>query len=181
MTKTFRSWMTAMVMAGGLIGAAQTTFADQQINRPAVFRVRSSHPTITPLIATGIDQSPTFRGIVETINASDGIVYVEEGRCGGGVHACLKGVTVSGSNRIVLVWIELRRGDHDLIATIGHELRHTIEVLSNPGVTTSAAMYIFYRREGLGRPAGTFETAAAIEAGDAVHAELRQEALRRAR
>ena len=56
---------------------------------------------------------------------------------------------------------------------VAHELRHALEVLSDPTVTNADAMYFFYRREGSMRGAA-FETRAAIDAGNAVRRELRK-------
>jgi hypothetical protein len=73
------------------------------------------------------------------------------------------------------VTIDTRRVDSELIASIGHELQHAVEILSNPDVRDTAAMYIFYsrfaRRVGTGR--GAWETAAATKVGNAVREEIR--------
>jgi hypothetical protein len=65
------------------------------------------------------------------------------------------------------------KNDIETMASIGHELRHALEVLSEPGVRSSARMYQLY---GLNhaRRGETFETAAAIDAGDAVYKELKR-------
>jgi hypothetical protein len=47
-----------------------------------------------------------------------------------------------------------------------------VEVLSDRNVTSRASLYFFYRREGYTGLTGTFETKAAVEAGDAVKAEV---------
>ena len=62
------------------------------------------------------------------------------------------------------------------MGSIGHELHHAIEVLSDDRVTTNLAVVHFFRTEGRVTN-GTFETGAAIKAGIAVRAEVR-EALR---
>jgi hypothetical protein len=51
-------------------------------------RVRSESPLIAKAITEGFERSPTFRRLVETIDSSDGLVYVEEGSCRFGVRAC---------------------------------------------------------------------------------------------
>ncbi len=117
--------------------------------------------------------------MVETINASDSVVYVEEGTCGRGMRACFINVTGARGSRFLWVKIDVRRADRDVMASIGHELRHTIEVLGARSVTSGAAMFGFYKREGSIGTAGAFETAAAVGAGDAVSAELQK--FRRAR
>jgi hypothetical protein len=60
-----------------------------------------------------------------------------------------------------------------LIATIGHELFHAIEVLREPAIRTAADAYLFYVREA---PTAQdhFETDAAIRAGLVIGHELRQ-------
>ena len=116
-----------------------------------------------------------LRRWISSINASDGIVYVEEGTCGHGVRACFVTVTVAGPNRILWVKVDTRQADSDLLWLIGHELRHTIEVLSNPTVISQVDMYFFYGQAGQVQNGGrAFETAAAIEAGEAVRVEIRQ-------
>jgi hypothetical protein len=135
-------------------------------------RVRSTTATIASVIEQVSERSATFRRLVETINASDGIVYVEEGACGRGVSACLVTVKVAGPNRLLWVWVDTRKLDAALMGLIGHELRHTIEVLSDPMVTNGHALSNFYQRQGWRSAEGRFETQAAIEAGEAVRAEV---------
>ena len=59
------------------------------------------------------------------------------------------------------------------MGSIGHELQHAIEVLGNSKVIDTKALYFFYERIGI-RRGNTFETAAAIQAGNHVRAELRR-------
>ena len=59
------------------------------------------------------------------------------------------------------------------MASIGHELRHAIEVLSEPKIRDYRAAYLFYEREGPnGGGANRFETAAALRTGFDVSAEV---------
>ena len=105
------------------------------------------------------DQSPprksgdAQRGLIETINASEGIVYVEKGQCQRGARACLVSVTSGGGHRFLRVHVNTGEADWDLMGSIGHELRHTIEV------------------GGFLKP---FETDAAVETGAAVRAEVQK-------
>ena len=179
MTKSFSNWTATIAVVGALTGLAPV-FAEERAETFAVRRqVRSSNPELVALIARGTKRSPTFSDMVAIINASDGIVYVEPGNCGHGVRACFTSVTKAGATRILWVRVDLLSTDMNLIASIGHELRHTLEVLDNPTVTTNAAMYLFYQRQGVVRAIGSFETTAAIDAGRAVSAELQRYARRR--
>ena len=157
--------MTGLAAAGWPVAAAN-------MDGTAMTRVRSTNPAITALIAQATLQSQTFRELVETINNSDGIVYVEEGGCGFGVRACLTSVTTAGANRMLWVLVDRSQVDWDLMASIGHELRHTVEVLNEPAVTSRAAMYMLYSRIGRRGMGRAFETQLAIEAGAAVRDEV---------
>jgi hypothetical protein len=121
-------------------------------------------------------QSTTFRGLVDQIGTTDGIVYVAEGECGHGVQACLLlTMTAMGPNRVLRILVDRRREDRDLMGSIGHELQHAVEVLSHRSVRSYGAMILLYKQmcDGCGR---RFETPAAIAVGDTVRAELRDSA-----
>jgi hypothetical protein len=142
----------------------------------AIGRVRSGNATIAALIQRAGETSKTFRGLVKAIDASDGIVYVEEGICGHGVRACFVTVTLAAPNRILRVKVDTRQVDSDLMWLIGHELRHTIEVLSDRSVTSQVDMYFFYSQRGQKQNGGrAFETTAAIETGEAIRAEIMEQ------
>src|SRR5688572_21525613 len=137
--------------------------------------VRSSSPALAALIARATKESRTFRGLIETIEASDGIVYVEVGECGYYVRSCLVGVTTAGRFRMLWIELDTEKTDVDLIASIAHELRHAVEILSDSNVRSSAAMFAFYTRYGKrARGPSAFETTAAIDASNAVRSEIQQ-------
>jgi len=173
MTSTTRRLMVGMMMTG-LVGTGRPVVA-ASMDAPAVGRVRSTNAVIGRVLKEASDRSQAFRRLVEIINASDGTVYVEEGKCGQGVRACLVTVTMAGANRNLWVKVDTGAADEDLMGSIGHELQHAIEVLSDRTVTSGAAMYFFYLKKGSRSQTGTFETRAAVEAGEAVRAEVRKD------
>lgn len=135
-------------------------------------RVRSSSPRIIALLSEASTRSRTFRGLVSSIEHTDGIVYVEPGRCMHGVRACLSlSITAGGGFRILRVIIDAATDVFELMATIGHELRHALEILTEPTVRTAEQAYLFYAREAA-TSRDVFETRAAIQAGLAVEQEL---------
>jgi hypothetical protein len=141
---------------------------------PRIPRVRDNgDPSIAGLIQEATEHSPTFRRLVDTIDATDGIVYVEQGTCGHHVRACLAlTVRVAGPNRLLRIIVDIHRSLGDLLASIGHELQHAVEVLSDPHVTDTRSIYFFFDRIGqIGQD--RFETIAAIQAGLDVLAEWR--------
>ena len=180
MTKTTRNVVVGMAIAMGTAGIPSADAADRGLgtaDAPVVMRVRTNSPALATLIQEATERSTTFRGLVETINASDGIVYVNEGDCGHGVRACLAAVITAGPNRIIRVQVDTRKADWDLMGSIGHELRHAVEVLGNPTVTSNASMYLFYARIGHRGTKSSFETEAAVQAGRAVRSEVRRPVL----
>lgn len=150
MTKRTQQTVAGMAMVGMLaVGrpatADDTGAASIAPDTTPMSRVRGGDPTITAVMREAAEQSATFRGLVEAINASDGIVYVHAGECGHGVRACLAAVTAAGANRILRVKVDTRKkAPADLMSSIGHELQHAVEVLSVPTVTNNAAMFLFY-------------------------------------
>jgi hypothetical protein len=141
-------------------------------------RVRSTNATMLELLKEGRERSETFRTLVAAIDHSNGIVYVEFGYCAfGHLDGCLLPFIASThGDRYVrgIVTPEKSRLSHDqLLALIGHELRHALEVLEHPEVVDVPTMEHMYRS--IGTPiAGQrgFETSAARSAGSTVLAEL---------
>ena len=134
-------------------------------------RVRSTHPYIRAMIEEAARRSATFRRLVSDIEATDGIVYVEQGVCGHSVRACLAlSVTPAGDFRILRVLVDARQRDWNVMASIGHELQHALEVLATRA-TTSEGIFIFYQREGV-TMGDAFETTAAERIGTAVERDV---------
>ena len=157
--------MTVVTMLVPTEAAAQSTRAHS--------RVRSEDPLIAKLIADAPALSATFRDLVTAIDTTNGIVYVESGRCGRGARACLVlGVDVAGPNRILRVMVTTRRGREALIGSIGHELHHALEILRDPAITTSAAMFFHFFGRSSFSP-NRFETEGVIQAGHRIEDEVR--------
>ena len=182
MAKTRRKfgWRGVMVVvvliaAGRVSAHGQASGTVGTPAAPSIARVRAEDPGLSALIRQAIDQSATFRRIVEAIQATDGIVYVIRGRCGHYVRACLLlWMGAAGPNRLLRVVVDDRRqAGVETMALIGHELRHALEALAEPSVTTGYGMLSLYKRNGAVQ-GETFETQAAIKAGDAVYNELKR-------
>lgn len=136
--------------------------------------VRSSSTELSALIEKAGERSTTFRRLVDTINTSDSIVFVEAGNCGHGVRACFVSVTAADSHRYMRVVVDTRKADWDLMGSIGHELRHTIEVIDQPSIRSNASKYFFYAQNGTEGTPTARETRAAVDAGNTVRDEVRR-------
>jgi hypothetical protein len=137
-------------------------------------RVRGATPSVTETLLLAAERSPTFQSLVTTIEGTDGIVYVHRGQCGRQVLSCLLlAVTKAGDYRMLHIKVDERRKDHDLMVSIAHELRHAVELLSDPTIADSTSAQNFYHRAAP-TERYTFETQAAIETELRVDKELRE-------
>jgi hypothetical protein len=141
--------------------------------------VRSSNPVLLQLIEEGAERSTAFRRLIDTINMSSTIVYVEFGFCAfGHLDGCLLPyVTESHGTRFVraIVTPDRTRRSHDqLLALIGHELQHVVEVTEHDEVVDVRSMQTMFARIGTPlKAAGRgYETSAARDVGDAVLSEV---------
>jgi hypothetical protein len=154
------------------LGWAPQTGAAAPVSTQALPRVRSSHPYIRAMIAEAQVRSATFRRLVSAIEATDGIVYVEEGACGHGVRACMPPVVTAVTDfRILRVVVDPRQQDWEVMSSIGHELQHALEVLNDRTLRTNTAMmFVFSQAHAITSDA--FETRDALDVGDAVRNEI---------
>ena len=157
-----------------------TRQATAQEKNQQVGRVRSLDVPIRKLIDQAVARSPTFKRLVATVEASNGIIYIETGVCPGRVLACLPSWMVSsGGNRFMRIVVDRQRLNSDelMVGAIAHELQHAIEALSDRFVTDGKKMFFFYRRYA---PTAKeqVETMDSIEAGMAAEDEWHRSARR---
>jgi|SRR5689334_15275452 len=170
----------AIVVVAALLGAAPlASAADRRTSAvsPAgtsLQHLRWDSPVVGAAIRDAVEGSSTFREMVAAINASDSYVVISAGRCGHGVRACFVSVRRAGSNRYMFVHIDPAKRDCELMASIGHELRHTLEVIAEPSVRSDAEKFFFYERVAIHLDSGERETLAARDAGNAVRSEINQ-------
>ena len=123
--------------------------------------------------------SATFRQLIAAIDRTNGLVYVEPGQCRHGVHACLMlSVKVAGPHRILRILLDLRRDFAELIGSLGHELKHALELLGDVRITSAQAAYLFYAQVAP-TANGRFETDDAIRTGLQVEREVRASGVRK--
>jgi hypothetical protein len=169
------TWLPLAVVAVSL-ASAMNTDATASDGMPSA--VRSSDRVLNELIADGYRRSQSFGRLVDGIAETNTLVYVEAGVCTfGHLKACLVPfIATTGQVRYLRIGLTrpLNLGDRNrLIALIGHELQHALEVASRPDVIDLKSMIELYRRIGFplkGQPG--FETSAARAAGDSVLDEL---------
>lgn len=136
--------------------------------------VRGVGPNMTKVIAEGLRRSGTFAQLVLALNKSDVIVYIETGR---GLPSTISGrlLLAAGPDgqRYLRIQVAGITRSNELIALVGHELRHALEVAESPDVRDERTLIALYER--IGHSAGgshRYDTAAAQDAGRQVRIEL---------
>lgn len=167
--------VTMAAAAAVVLGIPSLSVAADELAPPvSSAHVRSTNPALAALIQQAGERSATFRGLVETIETSDSIVFVEAGHCGHAIRACFVDVTGSASHRYMRVFVDTSRADWDVMGSIGHELRHTIEVIEVPHIRDNASKKLFYQQIGTYGTPFARETQVAVDAGNTVRAEVRR-------
>jgi bacterioferritin-associated ferredoxin len=158
--------MVAGLVLASAIGLGQAVPVDH---------VRTTEPRIVALVEQGIARSATFRLLVDTLNASDVIVYVEpklNHRPPSGFLA--HRVVARGPARYLRIAVDLHGADERLIGLVAHELQHAVEVAQAVNVRSSQAMVELFERLAIGAfCGGCYETEAALVMQERVLEELR--------
>lgn len=134
--------------------------------------VRSESPIVRSAIALARERSATFRQLMESIDATDGLIYIVEGQCPRGVGACLHlSVGIAGPRRLLRIIVNPRWSPGcGMVQSIAHELQHAWEALADRNVRTSTGLYRLFERIGP-TGSGTFETRDALKMGAIVARE----------
>ena len=160
----------ALVIAVGLAAHIQ---ADGLRTTNPNARVRPMQKRVEALLSTGMDRSATFRQLVRRIERSDVIVYVEARHdLRDGVGASMRFVTRSASDRFLRILLNADYSNHTLVALLGHELQHVVEVVEHAEVQSPDDLREFYRRTGVRTGPDSFDSEEARTAGYLVRNEI---------
>jgi hypothetical protein len=145
------------------------------VEQPSTSHVRTTEARILALIDEGRSRSATFRQLVETLDESDVIVYIEPKRnreaLGGFL---LNDVAGRGGWRYVRVAVEVQGANRRVIALLAHELQHAVEVARAPQVHDAASLREAFSRQAVKFGCGgeCYETQAAKDVEWTVNKEL---------
>ncbi len=143
---------------------------------PRQSRLRLTDPRLESVVGDGRRQSPLFRALLDQLEATDVVVYVECARLRARVDGQLTFLTAAAGTRYVLVRIAWDLPLARKIAILGHELQHALEVAGSPDVISAETMAAAYQRFGFTRNRGgerlDFDSVAAIDAGMTIWREL---------
>jgi hypothetical protein len=136
--------------------------------------VRAVDAQMLRTIKDGMRRSATFAELVLALNRSDVIVYIETRRA---LPTTIAGrmLLAAGprSQRYLRIQVNGQPRSNELIALVGHELRHALEVAESPDVRDEQTLIALYERIGHnGSRHHQYDTLAAQDAGRQVRMEL---------
>ena len=132
------------------------------------FRVRATNPRAQEWIRTGATASRTFRSLLNRLGDSDVIVYLEiVDRIAGGAAGQMYFVAATGGMRYLRIEVVADPDAARMLALVGHELQHAVEVADAPHVRDSQSLGMLYR--------GMFDNALGAPHHDSVAARLTEQ------
>lgn len=110
----------------------------------SAFHVRSVDPRAQAWIQAGAQGSSTFRDLLDRLSTSDLIVYVEiVDRLNGAIgHTYI--VTSTATVRYVRIEVVIGGNFPEMVALVGHELQHAVEIAGAPHVRDRQTLAQFY-------------------------------------
>jgi hypothetical protein len=152
--------------------SASAAAQQQQPTPPIARQVRSSTRWGLDLIEEGRQNSASFRLLVDALHDTDIVVYVQPAQDLPGVtEAVTEFVAASGPARYLRIWMGVRTTRKRLIALLGHELQHALEIGRAREVVDITTLQAFYRKNG-DRSVDGYDSEAARRIGDAILLEL---------
>jgi hypothetical protein len=109
--------------------------------------VRATEPHIAAVIAAGLSRSETFRRLMDTLDRSDVIVYVEPKLTREALGAYLAhNVVVGGSFRYLHVAMDVHGASGRIVPLLAHELQHAVEVAQDPAARDAQSVERLFNR-----------------------------------
>lgn len=137
-------------------------------------RVRALDAIAQDGLEHGLERSPLFQNLVAALDESDVIVHVVSA-CWllAGAAGTTQMVAAAHGQRYVRIAIDARLRRDMYAATLGHELQHAVELARSEASDVEAVRVLYLK---IGHSVigtiNTFDTDAAVEAGERVWTEL---------
>lgn len=134
--------------------------------------MRAGNALVQHALDTATAASPTLKGIVADLNASDVIVHIVVEPLSSSLMGSLSFVQSTGGYRYLRVSLRTELSRLEMAAILGHELQHATEIAHAPQVHDAESMHTFY--DIIGYPVGDHyhDTDAARDAGKQVRHEV---------
>ena len=169
----FGAFLTIAILALGPGSERRDVDVTRGVMSEAVaHHVRSTDPRVQEWIRIGAAESQTFRSLLELLGESDLIVHVQLGdrlTAAGQTYF----VTSTATARYVRIEVAFRGNANEVIALIGHELQHAVEIAHEPRIRDRQALSLFYKgMPGNSMSTTEYDSAAARVVEDRVRREM---------
>lgn len=137
--------------------------------------VRCLNGRATELLGRATERSPMVRDLVDSLERSDVIVYVEAVTSAAMLEfkGALRFVAFTGGQRYLLVQVDaFATSPANQVGLLGHELFHATEVAREPGIRDTTAFKAYYERIGTKWGTDRFETVGARRTEELVRADV---------
>ncbi|HTH03738.1 MAG TPA: hypothetical protein VL882_25855 [Vicinamibacterales bacterium] len=134
------------------------------------YHVRSTDPRVQEWLRIGAAESRTFRSLLNLLGESDLIVHVQlVDRLATAGQTYF--VNATATIRYVRIEVEFRSSLTEMVALIGHELQHAVEIAQQPRIRDRQTLALFYK----GMPGNSMSTTVY----DSVAARVMEDRVRR--
>jgi hypothetical protein len=139
----------AYIVIGMLALGPGTERGDVNVTRGVMseavaYHVRSTDPRVQEWLRIGAAESQTFRRLLNSLGASDLIVHVQAvDRLATAGQTYF--VTSTATARYVRIEVAYHGTVNDMIALIGHELQHAVEIAEQPRIRDRQTLSLFYK------------------------------------
>jgi hypothetical protein len=164
--------LVSLALACALAAAATAMLTASGTPLDPARRLRPTQTAGERVLADGMARSATFRRLVSRLERSDVIVYITvrvdmRPNLGGSLRIMGR----SATDRFLHISLNGQHSRHILVALLGHELQHAVEVADAPEVASDESLTGLYRRIGVHVSGDSWDSRAAREAGQTVRAE----------
>jgi hypothetical protein len=159
-------------LVGAFLAGSIQPVAGESIGNPRS-HVRALQKDGEALLAEGMAHSPSFRRLVNRIEESDVIVYIDvRPDMRPGVGGSLRFLAESATDRFLRIQLNRSVARVWQVALLGHELQHAVEVIEAPGIHSAEDLRMLYRQIGVRTGLDTFDSIAARQAGITIRDEI---------
>jgi hypothetical protein len=113
---------------------------------PITTQIRAMDPRAGMLLEMGASRSPTIRQLIDILEQSDVVVQVETSYLGHPARTAWIGA--SPTARFLRISLDVPEMNDRLLAWLGHELQHAVEIARAPAITDHRSLLRHYQQIG---------------------------------
>jgi len=144
-----KHFLSAAVLTIAVLSGFGSSLAAASDGGLGTSQLRSGNARIVEAFRFAYARSATFRALVDSIESSRDIVYLEAEFPGSRpFRSSLQLASGSGAVRYLRIDIDVHQPQRIVVAQLAHELQHATEVVSRPDVVDAQSLIDLYRQIG---------------------------------